>query len=81
TFGALIGAFATVSYINYLNNPTIPELGYIAGQSLQFFNINPWATLLPSIIITILAIGFNLLTLGIRKAIDPREIGIWESSH
>ncbi|MCW1291834.1 MAG: ABC transporter permease [Candidatus Rehaiarchaeum fermentans] len=81
TFGALIGAFATVSYINYSNNPTIPELGYIAGQSLQFFNINPWATLLPSIIITILAIGFNLLTLGIRKAIDPREIGIWESSH
>jgi ABC-type dipeptide/oligopeptide/nickel transport system permease subunit len=77
TVGAMIGTFAVITYINFQTNPYFPELGTLAAEGLQYFNTNPYAVIIPAILIVILTIGLGLFADGLRKSMNQRRIALW----
>ncbi len=78
TFGTMVGAFATIAFIGLVPNNNIPELGYITSFALQYIQVAPWAVIIPSIFIFLLALSLNLIGDGINDILNPRNIGIWK---
>lgn len=78
TFSAMVGAFATLAFIGLVPNNNIPELGYITSFALQYIQVAPWAVIIPSIFIFLLALSLNLIGDGINDMLNPRNIGLWK---
>ncbi len=77
TFGLVIGAFATIAFIGLAPNSSVPELGYLTSFGLQYIQIAPWAVLIPSLFIVLLAISLNLIGDGMIDLLDPYTVSIW----
>ena len=78
TFGLVIGAFATIAFIGLAPNGNVPELGYLTSFGLQYIQIAPWAVLIPSLFIVLLAISLNLIGDGMIDMLDPYTVSVWK---
>jgi peptide/nickel transport system permease protein len=70
--GGVILTFSTLMFIGLTPSPTLPELGNLTNQGLDYVSRAPWLIIFPGLTILIIALGFNLLGDGIRDVLDPR---------
>ena len=70
--GGVILTFSTLMFIGLTPSPTLPELGNLTNQGLDYVTRAPWLIIFPGLTILIIALGFNLLGDGIRDVLDPR---------
>ncbi|MDA4119757.1 MAG: ABC transporter permease [Thaumarchaeota archaeon] len=70
--GSVILTFATLVFLGFTPSATIPELGNLANQGIQYIFTAPWLILFPGLTILLVSLGFNLLGDGLRDIFDPR---------
>jgi ABC-type dipeptide/oligopeptide/nickel transport system permease subunit len=63
---------AGVSYLGLGIQPPTPSLGVMLADGQNYIYSQPWQILLPSIVLAIGALGFNLLGDAFRDLLDPR---------
>lgn len=73
TFGVpgFIGAEAGLSFLGYGINEPIPSLGKMVGASSEFLQRYLYMAILPTVILSMLVLGFSFLGDGLRDALDP----------
>ena len=73
TFGipGFIGAEAGLSFLGYGINEPIPSLGKMVGASSEFLQRYLYMAILPTVILSMLVLGFSFLGDGLRDALDP----------
>jgi peptide/nickel transport system permease protein len=70
--GSVILTFATLVFLGFTPSATIPELGNLANEGIQYIFTAPWLILFPGLTILVVSLGFNLLGDGLRDIFDPR---------
>jgi peptide/nickel transport system permease protein len=70
--GSVILTFATLVFLGFTPSATIPELGNLANEGIQYIFTAPWLLFFPGLTILLVSLGFNLLGDGIRDIFDPR---------
>lgn len=63
---------AGVSYLGLGVQPPTPSLGVLLAGGQNYIYSQPWQILLPSLILAIGALGFNLLGDALRDVLDPK---------
>ena len=73
TFGipGFIGAEAGLSFLGYGINEPIPSLGKMVGAAGEFLQRYLYMAILPTVILSLLVLGFSFLGDGLRDALDP----------
>lgn len=69
--GALILAFAGLSFLGLGAQPPTPEWGAMLNEGRSYFLSAPRLMLVPGIALSLLVLAFNLLGDGLRDALDP----------
>lgn len=64
---------AFLSFIGLGLNPPLASLGTLANEAMQTIYIYPYQLLVPSVVICIIILGFNLLGDGLTEALDPKN--------
>jgi peptide/nickel transport system permease protein len=64
-----------LSYIGLGAQPPTPSLGSIIADGQDYILVDPWAVIVPGVVLVVLVIGLNLLSDGLRDALDPRREG------
>ncbi len=75
--GTVIIVFSVLSYIGLGAQPPLPEWGLMAAQNELYLQSAPWTTIIPSLVILLVAAGFSLLGDGLRDALDPKIRGLY----
>ena len=70
--GSVILTVATLVFLGFAPSSTLPELGNLANEGIQYVFTAPWLILFPGITVLIVSLGFNLLGDGLRDIFDPR---------
>jgi len=70
--GSVILTLATLVFLGFTPSATIPELGNLANQGIQYVFTAPWLIIFPGLTILLISLGFNLLGDGLRDIFDPR---------
>lgn len=73
--GWMILETAGLSFLGLGAQPPAADLGSMLGEARRVFFTAPYLAAIPSFVILILALAFNLLGDGIRDSIDPRMHG------
>ncbi|MGX6592204.1 ABC transporter permease [Cetobacterium ceti] len=68
-FSSAILTEASLSYLGMGVNPPQPTWGEIIYRAQEFLSVNPYYAIVPGILISLVAIGFNLLGEGIKEYI------------
>ena len=63
---------AGLSFLGAGVPPEIPSWGNIIAQSKDFFQIAPWAILIPGFFLALTVLAVNMLGDGLRDRLDPR---------
>jgi peptide/nickel transport system permease protein len=63
---------AGLSFLGAGVPPEIPSWGNIIAQSRDFFQIAPWAILIPGAFLAVTVLAVNMLGDGLRDRLDPR---------
>lgn len=63
---------ASLSFLGAGVPPEIPSWGNIIAQSRDFFQIAPWAILIPGAFLALTVLAVNMLGDGMRDRLDPR---------
>ena len=63
---------ASLSFLGAGVPPEIPSWGNIIAQSRDFFQIAPWAILIPGAFLALTVLAVNMLGDGLRDRLDPR---------
>ncbi|GJD53035.1 Glutathione transport system permease protein GsiD [Methylobacterium crusticola] len=71
-FGQVILLGATLSFIGLGAQPPTPELGAMAADGRNFLFFAPHVAVLPSLVIFVIVLAFNVLGDSLRDALDPR---------
>ncbi|WP_462413325.1 ABC transporter permease [Neobacillus sp. Marseille-QA0830] len=72
-FAIALLAEASLSYLGLGVQPPDPSLGRMLKESQEYLTTSPWFTLAPGITITLLVLGFYMLSNGIRDLTDHRS--------
>ncbi|WP_197410826.1 ABC transporter permease [Devosia epidermidihirudinis] len=64
---------STLSFLGMGMQPPAASLGSLLFTGTPFIAIAPWLVLLPGLVLTLIVIAINLLSDGLRHAIDPIE--------
>jgi peptide/nickel transport system permease protein len=70
--GVTILFLSGLSFLGFGAGPFNPELGRIISDGLQYFLGAPWIVIFPGLILSILALSFNLFGDALRDVLDPR---------
>jgi peptide/nickel transport system permease protein len=70
-FGQVILVGALLSFIGLGAQPPIPELGAMASDGRNFLFFAPHVSVLPSLLIFLVVLAFNVLGDALRDALDP----------
>jgi peptide/nickel transport system permease protein len=70
--GGVILTFSALMFLGFSPNPTLPELGNLVTDGINYVFTAPWLIIFPGLTIVIIVLGFNLLGDGIRDILDPR---------
>ena len=68
-------AIFTESYLSFLGlgvSIPMPSLGSLASEGRSYLSIYPYLLIIPSLVIFLLILSFNLLGNGLRDAFDPK---------
>jgi peptide/nickel transport system permease protein len=71
--GSIMVIFSTLAFIGFIENASVPELGYLTSLGLTYVQTAPWAVIFPGVAITLFALAVNLVGDGLRDVIDPRR--------
>jgi peptide/nickel transport system permease protein len=71
-FGQVILLGALLSFIGLGAQPPMAELGAMAADGRNFLFFAPHVSVLPSLLIFVVVLAFNVLGDGLRDALDPR---------
>ena len=71
-FGQVILLGALLSFLGLGAQPPTPELGAMASDGRNFLFFAPHVPVLPSLVIFVVVLAFNLLGDALRDALDPR---------
>ena len=71
TMGTAILGAATLSFLGLGVQPPTPEWGDMVSQGRLYLRIAPHVVIFPSLAISMVVLGFNLLGDGLRDALDP----------
>lgn len=71
--GVIMPIFSTLSFIGFIPNANLPELGYLTTLGLNYLQTAPWAVIFPGAIITLFSLAANLMGEGLRDVFDPRR--------
>lgn len=66
---------ATLSFLGIGVQPPTPSWGNIIFENQTYFSSAPWLVFFPGILITALALGFNLVGDALRVILDPTQKG------
>ncbi|MGL4307507.1 ABC transporter permease [Cetobacterium sp. SF1] len=69
SFSSAILTEASLSYLGMGVNPPQPTWGEIIFRAQEYLSVNPYYALVPGVLISLVAIGFNLLGEGIKDYI------------
>lgn len=69
SFSTAILTEASLSYLGMGVNPPTPSWGEIIYRAQEYLTINPYYAIVPGVLISLVAIGFNLLGEGIKEYI------------
>lgn len=72
-FAIALLAEASLSYLGLGVQPPDPSLGRMLKESQEYLTSSPWFTLAPGLTITLLVLGFYMLSNGIRDLTDHRS--------
>ncbi|MBB6453043.1 oligopeptide transport system permease protein [Salirhabdus euzebyi] len=75
TMFTIPGAIFFESFLSFIGlglQPPFASLGTLIDQAFDSYQIYPFMLLFPSLIISTLMIGFNMLADGLRDALDPK---------
>lgn len=70
--GSVILTVATLVFLGFAPSATLPELGNLANEGIQYVFTAPWLILFPGLTVLVVSLGFNLLGDGLRDIFDPR---------
>ncbi len=74
---AIGGAILTAAGLSFLglgpNDPSIPEWGKMLAESERLLETSPQLVFFPGAAILLSVLGFNLLSDGLRDALDPKQ--------
>jgi ABC-type dipeptide/oligopeptide/nickel transport system permease subunit len=70
--GAIM-AEASLSFLGLGVQPPTPSWGAMINEGKDFLRIAPWVSIFPGIAIAISVLGFNLVSEGLRDAMDVKE--------
>lgn len=73
--GALVLAFAGLSFLGLGAQPPTPEWGAMLNQGRTYFLSAPQVMLVPGIALSLTVFAFNMLGDGVRDALDPTISG------
>jgi len=71
--GSIMVIFSTLAFIGFIENASIPELGYLSSLGLNYIQTAPWTVIFPGVAITLFALAVNLVGDGLRDVMDPRR--------
>jgi len=75
---AIPGAIFIESFLAYLGlgvQAPEPSLGVLLADGRQLLTEMPYQTFFPALVISVLMISFNMLSIGLREALDPTRRG------
>ncbi|MDZ7727961.1 MAG: ABC transporter permease [Dehalococcoidia bacterium] len=74
TFGIPLAIFAeaVLGYIGFTLPPPTASLGTLVNIGFDYYRVNMWGLLVPSIAIALLMLTFTFIGDGLRDALDPR---------
>jgi peptide/nickel transport system permease protein len=70
-FSYSIFLIASLGFLGLGVQPPSPDWGLQIAEARNFLTIAPWMTLFPALAIALLVISTNLMTDGIRQALEP----------
>jgi peptide/nickel transport system permease protein len=76
--GVTILFLSGLSFLGFGSGPFTPELGRIISDGIQYFLDSPWIVIFPGLILSLIALSFNLLGDALRDVYDPRMRNIRE---
>jgi peptide/nickel transport system permease protein len=71
--GSIMVIFSTLAFIGFIENASVPELGYLSSLGLNYIQTAPWTIIFPGLAITLFALAVNLVGDGLRDVLDPRR--------
>jgi peptide/nickel transport system permease protein len=63
---------ASLSFLGIGVQPPTPAWGTMVSEGLPFLQTAPWISIVPSVAVSMMVLGFNLLGDGLRDLLDPR---------
>lgn len=75
--GWVILALSGLGYLGLGAQPPTPEWGAMLQESRLYMVKAPWLMLAPGAAVTLTVLGFNLLSEGLRDALEIRKAGQW----
>lgn len=72
-FAVALLAEASLSYLGLGVQPPDPSLGRMLNEAQEYLTTNPWYSLAPGLFITLIVLGFYLLSNGLRELSDHRS--------
>jgi|GEM_PF-6227010 ABC-type dipeptide/oligopeptide/nickel transport systems, permease components len=71
--GTIMPTFSTLSFIGFIPNANLPELGFLTTLGLNYIQTAPWTVIFPGLAITVFSLAANLMGEGLRDVFDPRR--------
>lgn len=68
-------AFMSFLGLGLGSNAPIPSLGSLANDGREYLTTNPYLLFIPTIVLSIIMLSFNLVADGLRDAFDPKMRG------
>jgi peptide/nickel transport system permease protein len=70
--GGFVLAVSALSFLGAGAQPPTPEWGTMLDMGRPYLFSDPWLMIVPGLVITLAALGFNLLGEGLRDVLDPK---------
>jgi peptide/nickel transport system permease protein len=73
SLGGMLVLSAGLSFLGVGVQPPTPDWGIMASEGRVVLRIAPWISLVPGLVVIVVAVACNLAGDGIRDALDPRQ--------
>ena len=73
SLGGMLVLAAGLSFLGVGVQPPTPDWGIMASDGRVVIGLAPWVSILPGLVIVIVAVACNLAGDGLRDALDPRQ--------
>lgn len=71
-FPLVISLEASLGYLGLGVPPDVPTWGRIIADGQPYFQVAPWVSIVPGVVILLVSLSFNLIGDGLRDILDPK---------